>query len=350
MKSGSTTFDIYGGDRKGANLFANCVVALDARTGKRRWHYQTIRHDLWDYDLPFYPLLVTVRRQGRMKDAVAQITKTGFVFVLDRETGKPLFEVVERRVPASDTPGEEAWPAQPIPVKPPPFARQSFTEADLTDISKEAHDYALKRFKTLRAGPVFTPVGLRDTLIFPGLLGGGNWSGASFDPATGMLYVNSNNAPWIESLKEAPPEAGYRYERRTHARFTDGEGYPAVKPPWGNLTAIDLNRGEIAWQITLGELPELTSRGIPPTGTENFGGAIVTAGRLVFIGATMDEKFRAFDSRTGRLLWEHKLPAGGYATPATYSAGGHQYVVIAAGGGGRLKTKSGDAYVAFALP
>jgi len=347
---GSAAFDIYGGDRQGANLFANCVLALDARTGKRRWHYQTIRHDLWDYDLPFYPLLVTVRHQGRMKDAVAQITKTGFVFVLDRETGKPLFEVVERPVPTSDVPGEEAWPTQPAPVKPPPFIRQTLTEADLTDISKEARDYALERFKTLRAGRMFTPVGLRDTLIYPGLLGGGNWSGACFDPATGLLYVNSNNAPWIESLKEAPAEAGYRYERRTHMRFTDRENYPAVKPPWGNLTAIDLNRGEIAWQATLGKFAELTARGIPPTGTENFGGAIVTAGGLVFIGSTMDEKFRAFDKSDGKLLWEHKLAAGGYAAPATYSVNGRQYVVIAAGGGGRLKTKSGDAYVAFALP
>jgi quinoprotein glucose dehydrogenase len=202
----------------------------------------------------------------------------------------------------------------------------------------------------LRVGPLFTPVGLRDTLVFPGLLGGGNWSGAAFDPTTGILYVNSNNAPWIESLKAAPPEAGYAYERRTHMRFTDNQGYPAIKPPWGTLTALDLNRGEMVWQITLGELPELTARGIPLTGTENFGGAIVTAGGLVFIGATMDEKFRAFDSRTGRVLWEHKLPAGGYATPATYLAGGRQFVVIAAGGGGRLKTRSGDAFVAFALP
>lgn len=342
---GSAAFDFYGGDRKGRNLFANSVIALDARTGKRVWHFQVVRHDLWDYDLPVYPNLVRVHD----KDAVAQVTKTGYVFVFDRATGKPIFDVEERAASVSDVPGESAWPSQPIPLKPPPFSRQGFTRDDITNISPEAHRVVLRRFKTLRSGPIFTPPSLRGTVISPGFHGGANWSGASFDPTTGLLYVNSNNVPWVETLVKAGPEKGYPYTHTGYFRFLDPEGYPAVKPPWGNLTAIDLNKGEFAWRITLGEFPELTARGIPPTGTENFGGTIVTAGGLVFIAATKDEKFRAFDKSSGKLLAEYKLDAGGYATPCTYSVAGRQYVVIAAGGGGKLATKSGDAFVAFAL-
>ncbi|MGH9662019.1 MAG: PQQ-binding-like beta-propeller repeat protein, partial [Bryobacteraceae bacterium] len=257
-----------------------------------------------------------------------------YVYLFDRATGRPLFDLEERRVPASNVPGEEAWPSQPIPVKPPPFARQVFTG--------DSRGYV--------AGPIFTPPSLRGTVVFPGFHGGASWSGASFDPATGMLYVNSNNVPWVMKLVEAKPGSGYRYNHDGYNRFVDDEGYPAVAPPWGNLTALDLRKGTIAWQVTLGEFPELTRRGLPPTGTENLGGTIVTAGGLVFIGATMDEKFRAFDSATGRVLWEHQLDAGAYATPAAYMAGGKQYVVVAAGGGGKLRTRTGDAYVAFALP
>jgi quinoprotein glucose dehydrogenase len=347
---GSASFDFYGGDRKGQNLFANCTVALDARTGKRRWHFQTLRHDLWDHDLPVYPNLVTVRRQAKRIDAVAQVTKTAVVFVFDRETGRPLFPVEERPVPSSDVPGEQAWPTQVFPVRPPPFSRQRFDEEDATDISKEAHDYVLAKLKTLRHGSIFTPPSLQGTVTIPGFHGGATWSGASFDPTTGLLYVNSNNVPNVTTLVKAPPGKGYEYTHTGYYRFLDQEGYPAVKPPWGNLTAIDLNRGEFAWRITLGEFPELTARGIPPTGTENFGGTIVTAGGLVFIGGTKDEKFHAFDKTTGKLLWEYRLPAGGYATPCTYSVSGRQYVAIAAGGGGKLGTKSGDAFMAFALP
>ena len=256
----------------------------------------------------------------------------------------------ERAAPASTVPGEEAWPTQIFPLKPPPFSRQQFGEDDITDISKEAHDYVWKKFKSLRAGPIFTPPSLEGTVVLPGFHGGANWSGASFDPATGILYVNSNNVPWLLTLVKAPPGKSYPYTHAGYIRFTDAEGYPAVKPPWGNLTAIDLNRGEFVWQITLGEFPELTARGIPPTGTENFGGSIVTAGGLVFIGGTMDEKLRAFDKGNGRLLWEHKLDAGGYATPCTYAVRGRQFVAIAAGGGGKLQTKTGDAIVALTLP
>ena len=186
--------------------------------------------------------------------------------------------------------------------------------------------------------------------MFPGFHGGANWAGASFDPASGILYVSSNNVPWLETLVKPAPDKSYAYNHKGYFRFTDQEGYPAVKPPWGNLTAIDLNRGEIVWQTTLGEFPELTARGLPPTGTENLGGSIVTAGGLVFIAGTMDEKFRAFDQRHGKLLWEFKLDAAGYATPCTYSVAGRQFVVIAAGGAGKLQTRPGDAFVAFAQP
>ena len=344
---GSATFDPYGGDRKGQNLFANSVVALDATTGERIWHFQTLHHDLWDHDLPVYPNLVTVTHDGARVDAVAQVTKTGYLFLFDRVTGDPLFEIKEHPVPPSDLPGEQAWPTQPIPVKPPPFTRQFFTEEELTDISVEAHQHALERHRKLRTGSAFIPPSLQGSLVL-GWIGGASWSGASFDPTTGLLYVNSNSLLRVLKAQEADPDE----DLPTFAGgfFRDPDGYPAVKPPWGVLTAIDLNRGEFAWRVTLGEYPELTKRGIAPTGTENLGGTIVTAGGLVFIGATKDEKFRAFDKSNGEVLWEHPLPAGGYATPSTYMAAGKQYVVIAAGGAGNQHTKIGDAFVAFTLP
>lgn len=347
---GSAAFDFYGGDRKGKNLFANCTVALDARTGKRIWHFQTVYHDLWDHDLPTYPNLVTVTHGGKRIDAVAQVTKTGYVFLFDRLTGEPLFEVVQRPVRPSDVPGEAAWPTQPVPVKPPPFARQKFDEEEVTDISAKSRDFVLNRLKQLRSGPASNPPSLEGTVVVPGFHGGATWSGASFDPTTGILYVNSNNVPNIVTLVKAPPGGPQPYDHTGYIRFLDQEGYPAIKPLWGVLNAIDLNRGEFAWRVPLGEYPELTARGVPQTGTENFGGTIVTAGGLVFIGGTKDEKFRAFDKVNGEVLWEHKLPAGGYATPCTYQVEGRQFVVIAAGGGGKLATKTGDAFVAFALP
>ena len=347
---GSASFDFYGGDRHGNNLFANCTVAIDARNGERRWHFQTLHHDLWDHDLPTYPNLVTVTHDGRKIDAVAQVTKTGFVFLLDRESGRPLFEVEERPVPASDVPGEAAWPTQPYPVKPPPFAAQSLTEDNVTNIGEENRRFVLEQLRKIRGGPAYNPPSLQGTVVIPGFHGGATWSGASFDPTTGTLYVNSNNVPNIMTLVEAPTEAGYRYRHQGYIQFRDHEGYPAIQPPWGQLNAIDLNRGQFVWRATLGEYPELTARGVPQTGTENFGGTIVTAGGLVFIGGTKDEKFHAFDKQTGELLWEHKLPAGGYATPCTYSVDGKQYVTIAAGGAGKLRTPAGDAIMTFALP
>ncbi len=441
VPTGSAAYDFYGGDRPGANLYANSLLALDANSGTRRWHFQTVHHDLWDRDLPAPPNLFTFLRDGEEIPAVAQITKSAHVFVFNRETGEPLHPIEERPYPTSDLPGEHTHPTQPIPVRPPAFSRQIFAEADVTEISEASHAAVLDRFKRARSGGQFVPPSREGTIIFPGFDGGGEWGGAAVDPA-GTMYVNASEMPWIlqmvdmgeqtggatrgarmlyarhclychgvhrqgDSAGEYPPlidlarkmtrddmrtmiregrgkmppfqqlPAGQLEELITfllepvapaatpgaaapgdgmpqfgntgYNRFVDPDGYPAVKPPWGTLTAIDLNAGEIKWQRVLGELPELTARGLPPTGAENYGGPVVTAGGLVFIAATKDEKFRAFDSETGGLLWETALPAGGYATPATYSVGGRQFVVIAAGGG-KMGTKSGDAYVAFALP
>ncbi len=444
LPTGSAAFDFWGGNRIGENLFANSVLALDAFTGERKWHFQTVRHDIWDRDIPAAPNLVTVVHDGRRIDAVAQVTKSGYVFLLDRDTGTPLFPVEERPFPASDLEGEEAWPTQPIPLKPPPFARQRFEEEDVTNISQESHDYVLERLRQVRSDGQFVPPSVQGTIIYPGFDGGAEWGGAGYDPTTGMLYVNSNEMAWIltmvplnpdgastgeglyarycagchgaglegsptgdmpaltglesrmtrdavgeqiargvgfmpsfgflESgevsaivdflfgedagssieLEEADAElsaffAGSPYGHTGYNRFFDQDGYPAVKPPWGTLNAIDLNTGTIEWSVPLGEFSELTARGIPQTGTENYGGPVVTSGGLLFIAASKDERFRAFDKDNGAVLWETQLPAGGYATPATYEVGGKQYVVIAAGGG-KMGTKSGDTYLAFALP
>jgi quinoprotein glucose dehydrogenase len=451
IPTGSATPDFYGGNRIGQNLFANTLLALDARTGKRIWHFQTVHHDLWDRDLPAAPNLVRVMRGGRAVDAVAQITKSGFVFLFDRTLGNPLFPVEERTVPSSDLKGERTWPTQPFALVPTPFSRQSMTEADLTDITPSAHEAALRRFRSLRHDALFAPPSRQGTVVLPGFDGGGEWGGAAVDRETGVIYVNASDIPWIAAMREAakvapstvaprtgaavyaaacanchgadrrgnirtpslvgigarlspeqlhdvidrgrgfmPSFANLRedekqaliayllgrapttaqpessphaaklaarqsttpsspYEFVGYERWRDSAGYPAIKPPWGTLSAIDLNDGHYRWRIPLGEHDALTARGIPVTGTEQYGGPIVTAGGLVFIAATMDEKFRALDKATGKLLWQTKLPAAGYATPATYSVRGKQYVVIAAGGG-KLGTKSGDAYVAFSLP
>jgi quinoprotein glucose dehydrogenase len=288
--------------------------------------------------------------KGKKTDAVAQVSKTGYVYLFDRETGRPLFEIKEQPVPPSEIAGEQAAPTQPVPVKPPPFARTTLPEADMGTLNPEARAYALETFKKSKSGRQFTPINNQLTLIMPGLLGGANWSGASFDPTTGILYVNSNDLPSLIGFVATAPGSVYPVKNTGYNRFWDPQGYPAITPPWGSLTAINLNTGEFAWQSVLGEFDELKARGMAPTGAPNLGGSMVTAGGLVFIASTQDEKFRAFDKDSGKLLWEIKLPAGGYATPATYMAGGKQYIVIAAGGGGKMLTKSGDYYLAFALP
>ncbi|HEX4797523.1 MAG TPA: pyrroloquinoline quinone-dependent dehydrogenase [Humisphaera sp.] len=345
--TGSVTSDFYGADRPGDNLFANCTIALDARTGKRLWHFQTAHHDIWDHDNPCPPVLVKIKHEGKDVEAVAQCTKTGFCFLFDRVTGKPLFEVKETPVPASDLPGEQASPTQPVPVKPPPFSKQRFNEEDITELSPQAHDDALKKMRGYRHDSFASPPSERGSVVTSGFHGGATWSGASFDPTTGYLYVNSNNVPNVITMRK---DQRLGYQATGYNQFLDAQGYPAIKPPWGVLTCIDLNSGEFVWQVALGEHPELTARGVPRTGTENFGGTIVTAGGLVFIAGTKDERFHAFDKSTGKMLWEYQLRAGGYATPATYMVNGKQYVVIAAGGGGKPKTKSGDEFVVFCLP
>ncbi|MDA0195229.1 MAG: PQQ-binding-like beta-propeller repeat protein [Bacteroidetes bacterium] len=444
VPTGSIAFDFYGGYRKGPNLFANCLLALNAATGERIWHYQLVHHDLWDYDLPSPPTLVTVRHEGKLKEGVAQITKMGMVFLFDRETGEPLFPIEERAVPKSTLLGEESWRTQPFPAKPPPFSRQNFSVEAISDLSPEAHSYISNKVRDVSMGPIFSPPDTRGVVQFPGTRGGGEWGGPAFDPETGILYVNANEIPMLIKMKpielpgaESPlPDGEYIYalnscatchganregngvfpslvgvsekltenevmqelrtgkgqmpafpnlseeekealvsflfnetknsnqnngtENTSSPRFRyvhdgwnvllDSLGYPGVKPPWGTLNAIDLNQGEIKWSIPLGEYPELMEKGLPATGTHNLGGPIVTAGGLVFIGATRDEKIRAFDKETGRQVWEYKLPAGGYATPTTFEIKGRQFLVIAAGGGGKVGSPSGDSYIAFVLP
>lgn len=336
---GSPSYDYYGADRIGDNLFGNSIVALDANTGKRLWHYQTVHHDIWDYDLPVNANLFT----WKGKPALAQITKQGYVFVLDRKTGKPLLPVEERAFPASDIPGEVASRTQPVPLKPPPFSPQRYEPSDVTPETQAKFAEMSKNW--INEG-IYIPPGKRGTAVVPGTVGGGLWGGAAVDPAKGILYVNSQNLPTIMQIVDAPPGSPYPYQLGGIRKLRDEKGNPGIKPPWGQLTAIDLNKGVFLWQKVLGK----NSTTEKEVGTENFGGPVLTAGGLVFIGATKDEMFRAFDAATGAILWEAKLPAGGYATPATYSLNGKQYVVIACGGGARLDTKSGDSYVAFALP
>lgn len=433
---GSGTFDFWGGDRHGRNLYADCLLVLDAATGRHRWHYQFVHHDLWDRDPPAPPVLLTVRRDGREIPAVAQTTKQGHVWVFHRETGESLFPIEEIAVPTSDLAGEVTSPTQPLPLKPAPFARQLFTAEEITNRTPAAHMAVLERFVRLRPHARFTPPSREGTIIFPGFDGGAEWGGPAVDPS-GVMYVNANEMPWVlnmisasggsnlgeqvflqnctgchgadrrgnaaqnipslvdvkvrltraqalevvtqgrrvmpswaflgEAQREAvvsylfgespvamPVEAAGGpnpppYTHTGYNRWLDPDGYPAVKPPWGTLNAIDLNTGEYRWRVPLGEFAELSAQGIPKTGTENYGGPIVTAGGVLFIGASKDEHFRVFDVRDGRELWKFRLPAGGYATPATYEMDGRQFVVIACGGG-KMGTKSGDTYVAFALP
>jgi glucose dehydrogenase len=349
----SPSTDFYGGDRPGANLFGDSVVALDCKTGKRRWHFQTVHHNLWDYDLPSQPVLVSVNRDGKSIEAVAQATKTGFVFLLGRDTGKPLFDVEERAVPKSSIPGEVSWPTQPFPVKPPPFARQSMKLSEMTTVTPESRAECMEMIKdAVVEGRLYDPIGERPTVMFPGTNGGSNWGGGSFDPTTATLYVNSMDVAGFLRMAKRPADSKIPYRSQGFGRFWDKNGYPCQQPPWGTLTAIDLSKGEFRWQSRLGEFDELTRRGVPKTGTPNLGGSIVTAGGLVFIGATNDSKFRAFDKDSGEEIWVTNLPASGHATPMTFLGRktGKQFVLIAAGGGNKYNTGFGGKLVAFALP
>lgn len=448
VPTGSASYDFYGGKRLGDNLFANSLLALDASTGKRIWHFQTVHHDLWDKDLPAAPSLVTITKDGKNIDAVAQTTKSGWIFLFERETGKPVYPIEERPVPVeTDLVGEKLSPTQPVPILPKPFVRQVFSEQELNDFVPDSSYQEIKsRLSGYKNGNMFNSPSKQGTVIFPGYDGGAEWGGPSFDPTTGILYVNANEMPWILTMvdvkKEIPKNESYfqagkrlytqncmschgpdrkgsgnfpsligvntKYdvaafshlissgrgrmpsfnnleeeERKAIASFTlevksdyakkfksaiqkedtitalpyigtgynkflTKEGYPAVKPPWGTLNAIDLNSGELVWKSVLGDYPDLKAKGIN-SGTENYGGPVVTAGGLVFIAATSDSKIRAFNKRTGQLLWEYNLPVPGFATPSVYAVNGKQYLVIACGGG-KLKTKSGDSYIAFALP
>jgi len=273
----------------------------------------------------------------------------GFIYVLDRTTGESLFEIKEKPVPPSDVPGEQTAETQPFPVAPPPLVPQSMSEDNITNISKEAHQYILDTLRKMRYGSMYTPPSLQGTVYAPGLHGGVPWTGGSVDIQTGIMYVAANNVPYIMKLVKANPPYTPDYRVAAWGLLTDKEGYPGVKPPWGILSAVDLNKGTILWQSVLGAFPKLLARGIPATGTPNFGGSIVTAGGLVFVGGTMDAKFRAFDKTNGKVLWEYQLDAAAYTTPSTYSINNKQYIVVAAGGGGQRYTKTGDAFVAFAL-
>jgi glucose dehydrogenase len=285
---------------------------------------------------------------------VAQVTKTGFTFLFERTTGKPLFDIVEKPVPASEVPGESAYPTQPFPVKPPPFARQNFRPEELTGVTPDSRAYCGKLIEGAVFGDLYTPMGIKPTVLFPGTNGGANWGGASFDPETHTLYVNSMDVGMIFRMMKMPEGSKVPYRARSvgGARFWDPHRYPCQQPPWGSLTAIDLDRGEFRWRATLGVVDDLIAKKIPPTGTSNIGGSIVTAGGLVFIGATDDSRFRAFDKDTGKELWTVRLPASAHATPMTFLSQKtkKQYVVIAAGGGNKYNDKYSDALVAFSLP
>lgn len=453
IPTGSATPDFYGGNRLGSNLFANSLIALDAATGKYIWHYQVVHHDIWDRDLPANPNLLTIKKDGKSIDVVAQITKHGYIFMFDRVTGESIFPINEVPVPPSDLPGEVAWPTQPIPVLPESFARQKFGPEDVSDRTPEIQRDLLNQYYKYRNNNLFIPPSLQGHFTFPGFDGGGEWGGSAVDPETEIMYINTTELPWwtqmipnpalnrvigttfkeigksvyakscaschgaeLEGIgtafpslvnlnkkyteqevrlildngrnmmpafkqmpesekaplitflldledKEAMPANPGRadvsqspprdivpaFSMTGYHRFMDADGYPGIKPPWGTLNAVNLNTGKLLWKVPLGEFEELKEQGMLNTGTQVYGGPVVTKGGIVFVASTEDEKIRAFDKKNGKVLWEAKLPAAGFATPAVYTINKKQYVVIAAGGG-KLGAKSGTQYIAFALP
>jgi quinoprotein glucose dehydrogenase len=447
VPTGSAAYDFYGAGREGTNLFANCLLALDAKTGKRLWHFQLVHHDILDRDPPAPPNLLTVTRNGKKIDAVAQVTKQGMVFVFNRETGEPLFPIEERPVPRSDIPGEHSWPTQPFPVKPDPYARQTITEQDINPYAGN-HDELVALFKKSRSEGPFTPLSREGTLIYPGLDGGAEWGGAATDP-DGIMYVNSSEMAWRISIgpraskkqlmrmtpgqsiyaancttchgteRKGNPKSGFpaltdinsrrtrafvdttitngkgmmpafskfseqekkvliaflfgdektepglskepglqkaattgnkqSYQISGYSKFLDSAGMPAVRPPWGTLNAINLNTGDYVWKVTFGETPELKAKGLPQTGSDSYGGPVITASGLLFIAGTKDGMFRIYNMKNGKLLREIRLPAAAFATPSTYAINGKQYIALACGGT-KLGAKSGDSYISFALP
>lgn len=361
--TGSPTSDFYGGDRKGKNLYGNCLIALDASTGTLKWFQQLVHHDIWDWDLPAAPTLIDVVRNGRRIPAVAQITKMSTLFIFDRVTGEPLFGMEERPVPQSDVPGEATWPTQPFPVKPPPLSRTTFDPAkDFYTLTPEHAGYCRELWDThkMYTKGIFTPPGLEGTMVtFPSTLGGGNWSGLSYDPTRGLVFSNIMNLGQVARMERRTDAAtgAQAFERtspwkRPIGRFWNLETrIPCSAPPFGELVAVDVNTAAIAWRVPLGVFEDLKARGFDRTGTPNMGGTIATAEGLVFIGGTIDRRFRAFDAQTGAQLWETTLEASAHATPMTFlGRDERQYVVIAAGGGGILRSEPGSKIVAFALP
>jgi quinoprotein glucose dehydrogenase len=347
---GSAADDFWGGERVGDNLYGNSIVALEAKTGKLLWHYQTVHHDMWDADFATPPILQTVTRAGKSVEAVTVTNKAGYIYIFDRKTGKPLFDIKEVAQAASDVEGEVASKTQPIPVTPAPLGLHSVTVDTLTNRSPEANASARAKLATMKNGPVFTPIAKgKDTMVIPGFSGGAEWGGLATDPK-GVLYVNSENIPWYTSIIEQPrPGPGKaRLTFSGYNKFRDSDGYPGSAPPWGTLQAIDMNTGKYLWKIPFGYYPELNDK---TTGSESYGGPVITASGLMFIGATIyDRKLRAYDTSNGKEVWSTDLPYAGVATAITYMAGGEQYVAIAASGGRDNKGPRGAALVAYKLP
>ncbi len=357
LPHGSPSPDFFAGDRPGTNLFANTLVALDALTGKRKWHFQAIHHDIYDFDLEAAPILFDMNRNGRKIPALALTSKTGLVFILDRRDGKPIYDVEERRVPESSLPGEVSWPTQPWPVKPAPLGRLSFKYPDeIAKVTPEHEAFCRDLYEKngMHNDGAFTPYGQTTTIQFPGTLGATNWHGGSYDPALGYLFFNVLYLADVAKMT-APPasaNAGAPWIRSGFQRFWNPDNYwPCQQPPWGQMVAIDVNTGEYAWRVPLGIVEELEAKGVKGTGTMNMGGSFTTAGGLLFIAATNDRHFRAFESKTGKVLWDVKMEAGAYATPVTYQGkDGKQYVAIIAAGNGYYDRLPGDSVIAFALP